>query len=106
MLGLTFKEDVPDLRNSKIADLVESLSGLGHDVTMHDPFADEAEASHKYGINLDGKAFERSYDLVVLAVPHADYRRKGVEFFRGLLNDGGLLADLKGTLKAKNCWTL
>ena len=69
VLGLTFKENIPDLRNSKVADLVSALGRLGHAVTVHDPHADADEASHEYGIPLVADAFERTYDLVVLAVP-------------------------------------
>lgn len=97
VLGLTFKEDVPDLRNSKVADLVAGLTALGHDVTVHDPLADAAEAVHEYGLTLDANALERSYDLVVLAVPHAAYRELSAETWRGLVREGGLLGDLHGS---------
>ncbi|WP_188640990.1 nucleotide sugar dehydrogenase [Blastomonas marina] len=106
VLGLTFKEDVPDLRNSKVADLVAGLAELGHDVTVHDPLADSPEAEHEYGLTLDPQALERTYDLVVLAVPHRDYRDMGSEALRQLLAEGGTLADLKGTLDGQADWTL
>ncbi|MGN6277789.1 MAG: nucleotide sugar dehydrogenase [Sphingomonas sp.] len=94
VLGLTFKENVPDLRNSKVAELVEGLTGLGHDVTVHDPMADPAEATHEYGITLDGDALTRTYDLVVLAVPHQAYLEMDGGLSRLVAADG-LFADIK-----------
>ena len=104
-LGLTFKEDVPDLRNSKVANLLKALKNHGHDITVHDAHADADEAQHEYGIALDGEAFSRQYDIVLLAVPHREYLDKGAEFFRTMLNEGGTLADLKGVLHGAD-WTL
>ncbi len=106
MLGLTFKEDIPDLRNSKVADLVTTLATLGHQVTVHDPHADAGEASHEYGISLKADALEGRYDMVVLAVAHREYLALGGEALRGLLTGGGMLADLKGQLGAAADWTL
>ncbi|HEV2866161.1 MAG TPA: nucleotide sugar dehydrogenase, partial [Allosphingosinicella sp.] len=96
VMGLTFKEDVPDLRNSKVIDLIRRLEALGHRVTVHDPRANVDEARHEYGCELDEAALERSYDLVVAAVPHAEYRILAAEDIRALANDGGCIADLKG----------
>jgi UDP-N-acetyl-D-galactosamine dehydrogenase len=106
MLGLTFKENIPDLRNSKVADLVATLAGLGHTVTVHDPHADAAEALHEYGLTLAGDALSGTYDMVVHAVSHREYLMLGPEKLRGLLNDGGTLADLKGQLGTGADWTL
>ena len=105
VLGLTFKEDVPDLRNSKVADLVFALQGHGHQVTVHDPQADAGEAQHEYGLSLDSGALDRTYDLILLAVPHRDYLAMGADKLRALLNSGGTLADLKGALGDAD-WTL
>ena len=96
VMGLTFKEDVPDLRNSKVIDVIRRLEALGHAVTVHDPRADPADARREYGIALDAGALGRSYDLVVAAVPHAEYRMLPVEEINGLVNDGGCVADIKG----------
>jgi len=95
VMGLTFKENVPDLRNSKVVDVIRRLETLGHKVTVHDPLADPAEARHEYGAELAADALERSYDLVVAAVPHEEYRALGDSRVAGLVADGGLLADLK-----------
>lgn len=96
VLGLTFKEDVPDLRNSKVADVIRRLEWLGHKVIVHDPLADPAEAEHEYGIRLDGEALDRRYDAVVAAVPHQEYRAMGLDRMAALVGEGGLVADIKG----------
>jgi UDP-N-acetyl-D-galactosamine dehydrogenase len=100
VLGLTFKENVPDLRNSKVADLIVSLEKRGHTVTVHDPFADAAEAEHEYGLTLDTGALDRTYDLVVLAVPHRAYIDMGRGAVERMVAAGGLLADLKNAFGA------
>jgi UDP-N-acetyl-D-galactosamine dehydrogenase len=95
VLGLTFKEDVPDLRNSKVGDLVAALDAHGHDVTVHDPLANAAEALHEYGIALDARALDQTYDLVVGAVAHKPYRSLCKTTLTGLLKPEGQLADLR-----------
>lgn len=92
MLGLTFKENVPDLRNSKVVDVIRELEALGHQLTVHDPLADGAEAIHEYGITLDTSALDRRYDIVVGAVAHDAYKALDPST---LVADGGLVADLK-----------
>lgn len=95
VLGVTFKEDVPDLRNSRSFDVVRRLQWLGHSVDVADPLADAAELRSEQGLELteiDGK----SYDLVIGAVPHQAYRRLSDEQLSALLNPGGTLADIKG----------
>ena len=96
VLGLAFKPDVPDLRNSKVADLVAGFRRLGHAVDVHDPLVSADEARHEYAIDLTA-APAGPYDLVVLAVPH---RVLVEEFdrFAGLLAPAGGIADLKNAL--------
>ncbi len=106
VLGLTFKEDVPDLRNSKVADLIRALKDLGHDVTVHDPHADPDEAAHEYELTLQGGEPSGAYDLVLLAVPHREYLALGAGTLRSLVANGGSLADLKGALGGGADWTL
>ena len=96
VLGLTFKEDVPDLRNSKVVDVIRRLEALGHAVTIHDPLADDKEADHEYGLRVDATALDRRYDLVLAAVPHSCYRDFSGNEIEALVSDGGLVADLKG----------
>lgn len=104
VLGLTFKENVPDLRNSKVADLIAALGRLGHAVTVHDPHADAAEARHEYGLELG--ELGGKHDVVLLAVPHREYLAMGAEQLRGHLAPGGTLADLKGELGGTADWSL
>lgn len=96
VLGLTFKEDVPDLRNSKVVDVVAKLTALGHRVDVADPRANPAEAAHEYGLALTSDPERARYDAVLLAVPHAQYRQAGISGAAAHLKPGGLLADLKG----------
>jgi len=95
VLGLTFKENVPDLRNSRSFDLVRRLKWLGHEVDVADPLASSDEVEREYAMtmtNID----ERRYDLVVGAVPHRTYRDLPDDRLAALVGPGGTLADLKG----------
>jgi UDP-N-acetyl-D-galactosamine dehydrogenase len=97
VLGLTFKEDVPDLRNSKVIDVVRGLTDRGHQVEVHDPMADRGEAQAIYGIDLAGPLNTLSgFDGVVGAVPHQSYRGFSSDDFERLAVPGGLIADIKG----------
>jgi UDP-N-acetyl-D-galactosamine dehydrogenase len=95
IMGLTFKENVPDLRNSKVIDVIRRLEALGHEVTVHDPLADPDGARHEYGAELAEDALGASYDLVVVAVPHDAYGLLEDSAIARLVAKGGLLADLK-----------
>ena len=95
VLGLTFKEDVPDLRNSRAFDVVRRLQELGHSVDVADPLADPGELEREHGLKVVNPNGER-YKLVVGAVAHADYRRLSAADLEGLMDEGGTLADLKG----------
>jgi UDP-N-acetyl-D-galactosamine dehydrogenase len=101
VLGLTFKEDVPDLRNSKVVDVIARLTALGHQVDVADPRANPAEAEHEYGLALTMMPERDKYDAVLLAVPHAEYREAGIAGASAPLKPGGLLADLKGIFAGK-----
>ena len=111
VMGITFKEDVPDLRNSKVIDVIRRLRWLGHEVVIHDPLADGEEALHEYGLALDLAALERRYDVVLAAVPHARYKAMPGEEVAKLLAENGLVADLKGIWRGRlpagiESWTL
>ena len=96
VLGLTFKENVPDLRNSRVIDVVRRLEQLGHRVTVHDPLADPDEARAEYGLELAPEALNRSYDIALLAVAHEEYRRLPASAVRTLVAPDGMIADLRG----------
>ena len=100
VMGLTFKENVPDLRNSRSADIVRRLDALGYEVGITDPIADVAEAARDYGrapIAINGAA----WDLVVAAVAHEQYRLLDDDQLTGLVAQGGTLADLKGIWRGR-----
>ncbi len=97
VLGLTFKENIPDLRNSKVVDIVAGLKARGHTVTVHDAFADSEEAEAEYGIALAGDLAKLgTFDALVGAVMHAPYAAFTVGEFARLVRPGGLIADVKG----------
>jgi UDP-N-acetyl-D-galactosamine dehydrogenase len=97
VLGITFKENVPDLRNSKVVDIVRKLETFGHQVAVHDPLADPGEARACYGFTLlRDLGAERGYDAVIGAVQHSPYLNLTSRDFERLLAPGGLLADIKG----------
>jgi len=97
VLGLTFKENVPDLRNTKVIDLIRALEARGHRVDVHDVCADPAEARRSYEIDLlpslEGGG---PYHALVGAVPHDRYREFTGASFQSLLHPGGVVADIKG----------
>jgi len=97
VLGLTFKEDVPDLRNTKVVDMVARLRARGHDVDVHDPMADPEEAREHYGLGLlTSLSLTGDYDCVIGSVPHSAYRTLTGEALDKLLKPNGMLADIKG----------
>ena len=111
VMGLTFKENVPDLRNSRVIDVIRQMTELGHEVTVHDPLASSEEASAEYGVALDRGALQRSYDTVIVAVPHDAYAALDDQQLVGLVGRNGLLADLKGLYRDRHFpdiehWTL
>jgi UDP-N-acetyl-D-glucosamine/UDP-N-acetyl-D-galactosamine dehydrogenase len=99
VLGLTFKENVPDIRNSKVADIVRELGSFGINVQVHDPLAIGEEVEREYGIKLIPEAALQPADAVVLAVAHADYVKGGWSLASRLLKGGtGVVLDVKGLL--------
>jgi UDP-N-acetyl-D-galactosamine dehydrogenase len=99
ILGLTFKEDVPDLRNTRVIDIVRELQDYGVLVQVHDPWADSAEAHEEYGIHLVSREQLAPAHAVVLAVAHRQYLDEGWPLITSLLDGGrGVVADVKGVL--------
>jgi len=107
VLGLTFKENVPDLRNSKVPDVVEELTSFGVTVDVVDPMADPVEARETYGITLKDPATLPPADLVILASPHLPFLEAPEVHVFGGLNPGGVVVDVKAKLPAgENVWAL
>jgi UDP-N-acetyl-D-galactosamine dehydrogenase len=101
VLGLTFKENCPDLRNSKVADLVRELLDFGCDVSVHDPIAESAEADHEYGISLiPWDDLLDDADAIVGAVSHKEYLAMPLADILGKLKKGGLFVDVKSAYDA------
>jgi UDP-N-acetyl-D-galactosamine dehydrogenase len=99
VLGLTFKEDVPDTRNSKVVDIIRELESFGIAVQVHDPMADAKDAAHEYGITLMPESALQPADAVILAVAHKRYLEAGWGFVTRLLRDSdGAVLDVKGCL--------
>jgi UDP-N-acetyl-D-galactosamine dehydrogenase len=96
LMGLTFKENVPDLRNSLVIDIYRRLVDLGHTVAVHDSMADSAEAKAFYGVDLLPDLDDQQYDAVIGAVPHDAYRAMNGEALGRIIKPGGLVADVKG----------
>jgi UDP-N-acetyl-D-galactosamine dehydrogenase len=95
VLGLTFKENVPDLRNSRVIDVIRELQSYGADVHVHDPVADPAEAEHEYGVTLDSWQSMPRAHAIVLAVAHQALLARSVDDYVAKLETGGLFVDVK-----------
>nr|WP_211196143.1 nucleotide sugar dehydrogenase [Alteraurantiacibacter aquimixticola] len=98
VLGATFKENVPDIRNSKVLEMIRELAGFGIRAVVHDPLADAEEVMQEYGIALQDKAELKDLDALILAVPHEVYRDEVDTFIKEHLKPGGVLVDLKSEL--------
>ncbi len=98
VLGLAFKEDCPDLRNTKVKDLVDELKTYGLDIDIHDPWVDPVEAVHEYGLTLTEAPRAGDYSAVVLAVAHKQFLALGPEGVRAFGMPGAVLYDVKSAL--------
>jgi len=98
VLGLTFKENCPDIRNTKVVDLVRELEDMSGSVTVHDPFADPIEVKDEYGLELIQEMPGGHFDAIVLAVRHDAFRKMGATKLREMLRPSGVLYDLKQVL--------
>ncbi|MBK8971563.1 MAG: Vi polysaccharide biosynthesis UDP-N-acetylglucosamine C-6 dehydrogenase TviB [Hahellaceae bacterium] len=95
ILGLTFKENCPDIRNTRVIDLIERFHSYGANVEVYDPWASPAETQHEYGIALQPVLADHKYDAIVLAVGHDQFREMGLEKIRNLGRSQHVLFDVK-----------
>lgn len=106
--GATFKENVSDIRNSKVSDVVKALQEFYVNVDVEDPYADSDELQHEYGFGLV-KKIANDYDVVIVTVPHKDYVDLDGKYFESITKPHGLIADLKGIYRNKitnrNYWS-
>jgi len=100
VLGLTFKENCPDLRNTRVVDILAELDDYETHVDIHDPWADGSEAENEYGIQLTNNPRSGHYDAVILAVAHKEFEAMGSKKIRGFCKPDGVLFDVKNTLPA------
>jgi UDP-N-acetyl-D-glucosamine/UDP-N-acetyl-D-galactosamine dehydrogenase len=98
VLGLTFKENCPDLRNSRVIDIIKELQDYNIDVTVNDVLADSEEAKHEYGVNLTTWNEMSKVDMLVIAVGHSEYRDMPLDKLLANLNPGGVILDVKSIL--------
>ena len=100
IMGLTFKENCPDLRNTRVVDLVEKFKDFNCNIDVCDPWADKDEAMHEYNINPIDRPVEGKYDAILLAVAHNEFKSLSVEQIRAYGKDNHVLYDIKYLLKA------
>lgn len=100
VMGATFKENVSDIRNSKVADVVKELQAFSLNVDVADPHADSDELNHEYGFGLTPQ-LESDYDAVIVTVPHNDYKNLNEEYFISISKPKAMIADLKGIYRNK-----
>jgi UDP-N-acetyl-D-galactosamine dehydrogenase len=109
VMGATFKENVSDIRNSKVADVVKELKSFSLNVHVTDPHAESAELLHEYGFELTNE-LATDYDAVLVTVPHNDYKNLDDAYFASITKPKGLIADLKGIyrkeISSRDYWSL
>jgi len=97
LLGLAFKENCPDIRNTRVVDVINELAEYGALVDVHDPWVDAGEAQHEYGIDVLAEP-GADYDAVLLAVSHREFIEQGAAALRAFGKEGAILVDVKGVL--------
>jgi UDP-N-acetyl-D-glucosamine/UDP-N-acetyl-D-galactosamine dehydrogenase len=100
VMGVTFKEDVSDIRNSRVADVVSELKTYGVNVDITDPHASSSELFKEYGFELTEKITHK-YDAVIIAVSHKDYCSLDENYFKSIVNDNAIIVDVKGLYRGK-----
>jgi UDP-N-acetyl-D-glucosamine/UDP-N-acetyl-D-galactosamine dehydrogenase len=102
VLGLTFKEDCNDIRNSKVPDILGELKQFGINAIIHDPLANAAEATHEYGVRVSSLDEFKDLDGLVLAVAHKEYVQMGQSKISSFVKNGGVIADVKSLFDGKS----
>lgn len=100
VLGFAFKENCPDLRNTRVIDVVNELASYGMDVEVSDPWVNASEAEHEYGLTVTAKPQRDSYDAIVLAVAHNEFLELGASGIQALGAERHVIYDVKGVLPA------
>ena len=109
VMGATFKENVSDIRNSKVADVVRELKSYSLNVDVTDPHAESQALEHEYGFGLT-TALSNDYDAVIITVPHQEFKQLDDAYFAGITKPNALIADLKGMfrgiIRSRQYWSL
>ena len=95
VLGLAFKENCPDLRNTRVVDIIDELSACNANVDVYDPWVSAEQAGHEFGLKLTTSLTDNIYDAVIVAVAHEQFAEMGVDTIRSLMRDQGILYDIK-----------
>ena len=98
ILGLAFKENCPDIRNTKVTDIIDECKDYGANVDVYDPWVDDAEAEHEYGITPIKMPETGKYDAIILAVAHTQFKKMGEKSLREFGKPGAVLYDIKYVL--------
>lgn len=111
VMGATFKENVSDIRNSKVVDIIRELESFSVQVDIIDPHADSAELQHEYGFSLVEQATSNTYEAIIIAVSHNEYLQMDESYLKTLMKDGkGVVVDIKGMYRSRikelNYWSL
>jgi UDP-N-acetyl-D-galactosamine dehydrogenase len=111
VMGATFKENVSDIRNSKVVDIIRELESFSVQVDIIDPHAESQELQHEYGFSLVENATPNSYEAIIIAVSHNEYTQLEESYLQGLMKDGkGVIIDIKGMYRSRikelNYWSL
>lgn len=102
IMGATFKENVEDIRNSKVADVIQELKNFSVNVDIVDPHADSDELLHEYGFRLTTNDDIRTdYDAVIVAVGHKPYAEKDETYFQSITTENAVLVDIKGLYRGR-----
>jgi UDP-N-acetyl-D-galactosamine dehydrogenase len=107
ILGVTFKEDCPDMRNTKVVDIIEELKSFGINVDIYDPWVDPKEEKSKYKHGIIENPFNNSkkYDSIIVAVAHKEFKELTEKDYKNISKDTPIIMDIKGIVK-KPTWRL
>jgi len=102
LMGLTFKENCPDIRNTKVVDIIDELRQYGVNVDVYDPWVNKQEALHEYGVEVIDQPKQASYEGVIVAVAHNEFKSLGIEGIKALAMPTHVVYDLKYIIDANS----
>ncbi|MFN9538967.1 MAG: UDP binding domain-containing protein, partial [Planctomycetota bacterium] len=102
IMGLTFKENCPDIRNTRVTDIVKEFREYGANIDIYDPWADRTEANKEYGLELVTEPAAGKYDAITIAVSHQQFRERGMLWIRSLGRRGAIIYDIKSMFNTQD----